>query len=256
MSDNLPTNPIFADLATEHVLTTFFEHMPLLGVGLDTQGKVTYINPFFLTVTGFTSEEVIGKNWFETFIPQQQRTMLVSTFTEILAKESFTRYENAIFTKSGELRQISWTNAVLKNTAGKPSGTLSIGEDISNLKNAEESLLESEERFRIMSELSQEGIAIHDHGVIVFCNRKLSDMSGYTVAEMVGKNVLSFFPPESQAIMKKHIDGEMEGCYKVIGNKKDGGTMSVEICGKMGEYRGHRVRMTTLRELTGSDSAT
>ncbi len=252
MSD-LPTNPIFSDLATERVLTTFFEHMPLIGVGLDTQGKVTYVNPFFLTVTGYTHEEAVGKNWFETFIPQSQRSMLLAAFADILAKESFTRYENAILTKSGELRQISWTNAILKDTAGKPLGTLSIGEDVSSLKNAEESLLESEERFRLLSELSREGIAIHDHGKIVFCNKKLSDMSGYTVSEMVGKNVLEFFPPESQEIMKKHIEGELEGCYKVTGTRKDGTAIPVEICGKMGEYRGQRVRMTTLRDLTETD---
>ncbi len=254
MSD-LPTNPIFSDLATERVLTTFFEHMPLLGVGLDTQGKVTYVNPFFLTVTGFTSEEVIGKNWFETFIPQPLRSMLVSTFAEILAKESYTRYENAIFTKSGELRQISWTNAVLKDPAGAPLGTLSIGEDVSNLKRAEGSLLESEERFRILSEVAQEGIAIHDNGIILLCNTKLADMSGYTVAEMIGKHVLDFFPAESQDLVKKHITEEAAGCYRVTAHKKDGTVAHVEICGQMAQYRGQRVRVTTIRELTEADKA-
>ena len=103
MSDTAPTNSIFADLATERVLTNFFERMPLIGVGLDTQGAVTYINPYFLTLTGYTREEVIGKNWFTTFIPKAQETMLTNAFTDILAKESYTRLENAILTKSGEL---------------------------------------------------------------------------------------------------------------------------------------------------------
>ena len=255
MTDNVLTNSIFADLATESALTTFFEHMPLIGIGLDTQGNVTYINPYFLTLTGYTREEVIGKNWFTTFIPKAQETMLTNAFTDILAKESYTRLENAILTKSGELRQISWTNAALKDAEGKPTGALSIGLDISNLKNAEQSLLEDEERFRILSDMTQEGIAIHDHGIIILSNRKLTEMSGYSEAELVGKNVLDFFPPESQAVMKKHMDQEIEGCYTVTGNKKDGSTTPVEICGRMADYRGHRVRVIIIRELRGADKA-
>lgn len=255
MTDTVPTNPIFSDFATEQVLTTFLEHMPLIGIGLDTQGVITYANPYFLTVTGFTREEVIGKNWFKTFIPETQKTMISSAFADILAKESYTRVENAILTKSGELRQISWTNALMKDTSGKLLGTLSIGMDISNLKNAEQFLLENEERFRILSEMAQEGIAIHDHGIILLSNKKLSEMSGYTDAELVGKQVLDFFLPESQEIMKKHIDQEIEGCYKATGKKRDGSTIPVEICGKMAEYHGRRVRVTTIRELTEADKA-
>lgn len=249
MPDTLPPNPIFTDAATENVLTTFFEKMPLLGVGLDTNGIVKYVNPYLLTVTGYTRDELIGKNWFETVIPKQLQLNITSTFADIIAKGTDTRYENAILTKTGEIRQVSWTNAVLKDASGKPAGTLSIGEDVTSLKNAVESLLESEERFRILSEVAQEGIAIHDNGIMILCNQKLAEMSGYTVEEMVGKHVLDFFPQESKEIVSKHLNEETAGCYRVIAHKKDGSTPEIEICGKMMQYQGRRVRVTTIQEL-------
>lgn len=250
MPDQPVPNPIFADAATEHILTTFFQNMPLLGVGLDTNGNITYVNPYFLTVTGFTAAEVLGKNWFEMFIPEPLRSTLASTFKDILAKDADTRYENAIFTKSGEIRQISWTNAVLKDKTGNATGTLSIGEDVTSLKRAEESLLESEERFRVLAEATQEGVAIHENGIILTCNQKLADMYGYTIAEMVGKNVLSLGPAASAEIVKKRIENEVEGCYQVTARKKDGTPMEIEICSKMTQYRGRRARVTTVREIT------
>lgn len=254
MPEPASPNPIFADAATEHVLTTFFQNMPLLGVGLDVNGNITYVNPYFLTVTGYTAAEVLGKNYFDLCIPQPLRSSLASAFADILAKNGDTRYENAILTKSAEARQISWTNAVLTDAAGKATGTLSIGEDVTSLKRAEESLLESEERFRVLADATQDGVALHDNGVIVLCNQKLADMGGYAVNEMIGKHILEFFPPESQEIVKKHMGDEAEGCYRVIAHKKDGTPEEIEICGKMTQYRGRRVRVTTIREIAQKQS--
>lgn len=253
MSDIHSPNPIFTEASTERVLMTFFQNMPLLGIGLDSHGNVTYVNPYFLTVTGYTEKEIIGKNYFASFIPEPLQSTLTSTFVDLLAKESDTRFENAILTKSGETRRISWTNAVLKDASGKATGTLSIGVDVTEIKSTMQSLLESEERFRILSELAQEGIAIHDNGILLLCNQKLAEMSGYTVAEMVGKHVLDFFPQESQEIVKRHITEEAGGCYRVKAHKKDGSVADVEICGKMAQYQGRRVRVTTLRELTEAE---
>lgn len=249
MPDQTPPTSLFADAATERVLTTFFENMPLLGVGLDTNGNITYVNPYFLTVTGYGKDEVVGKNWFTLFVPPPLQSTLSALFADLMAKDGDTRYENAVLAKSGETRQISWTNAVLQDANGKSTGTLSIGEDVTSLKRAEESLLESEERFRALAEAAREGVVIHDHGVILLCNQRLADMSGYTVAEMIGKNIMDFFPPESAEIVQKHMDEEKEGCYEVEAHKKDKTVTHIEICSRNTQYRGRRARVTTVREL-------
>lgn len=239
----------FADAATEHVLAALFEKMPLIGVCLDLQGNVAYVNPYFCTLTGYTSDEIIGKNWFSTLIPSPHRTMLTRAFQEIVTKNTNARFENPITTKSGEELLISWTNVLLHDLNGKSAGTVSIGEDVTDLKRAEEALLESEEKFRVLAEIAQEGIVIHDKGIILLCNQKFADMGGYNVTDIVGSDVMSFLPLESQDIVKKHMNDEAEGCYHVTGHKKDGTAVPVEICSKKIVYQGRQVRVATIREI-------
>src|SRR5581483_4077529 len=95
-------------------------------------GKVDYVNPHFLSLTGYTLEEVIGADWVERFIPMGQRTDMTRVFRELLDRELHSHYQNPILTKGGEERMISWNNTVLRDTDGRPSGTLSIAEDITD----------------------------------------------------------------------------------------------------------------------------
>lgn len=230
------------------IIASLFDKMPLIVVTLDGKGMVTYVNPYFYTISGFPQKEVIGKNWFTTFIPEEVRPVVNTSFEELLAKNENTRFENPIVTKSGDIRLISWTNVVMKDSEGTNVGTLSIGEDVTQLKHAEEALLESEEKFRVLSEIAQEGIVIHDAGIILLCNQKFADIGGYTVNEIIGKNIKTLMPPESYEVVKKHMDDASEGCYRIVGHRKDGSDVPVEICSKKITYRGETVRVATIRE--------
>lgn len=109
---------------------SLLENVRLVVVGLDNTGKVEFVNPFFLELTGYTQAEVQGKNWFETFLPLSEQQQLSSVFQELLEQEFHPYYQNAILTKSGEERIIAWNNTRLKNLQDEVIGTMSIGEDI------------------------------------------------------------------------------------------------------------------------------
>jgi PAS domain S-box-containing protein len=104
----------------------FLENVPLAVVGSDGDGKVDYVNPFFLKLTGYSKAEVLGQNWFEQFVPPIDP--LKALKTEPHNRQA--RVQKPILTKSGEERMMSWSNAVVKNSQGEAMGTLSIGEDI------------------------------------------------------------------------------------------------------------------------------
>ncbi len=108
---------------------SLLENVRLVVVGLDSRGKVEYVNPYFLELVGYTKAEVIGKDWFETFLPPHQRNRGQNNFIELLEKEFYTHNQN-ILTKSGEERVIAWNNTLLQDLQGYVIGTLSIGEDI------------------------------------------------------------------------------------------------------------------------------
>ncbi|MCA1992091.1 MAG: response regulator [Coleofasciculus sp. S288] len=109
---------------------SLLENVQLVVVGLDQRGNVEYVNPFFFSLTGYTQAEVLGKNWFETFIPPSHQQQFQIIFREILEHNLHPYHQNPILTKSGEERLIAWNNTLLQDAEGNIVGTMSIGEDI------------------------------------------------------------------------------------------------------------------------------
>jgi len=108
---------------------------------LDINANITLFNRFAEKLTGYKKEEVLGRNWFDLFIPKRNGSVIPDVFSKVLKKmPEFSSYENPVLCKDGTERLISWKNTVLKNDNGKISGILSIGTDITEHKKAEEEL--------------------------------------------------------------------------------------------------------------------
>ncbi len=82
---------------------------------------------------------MIGKNWFDTFIPERIRDEAKAVFSKLITGtlEGIDVYENPILSGSGEERLIRWHNSLLRDEHGRITGTLSAGEDITEWKKAE-----------------------------------------------------------------------------------------------------------------------
>jgi PAS domain S-box-containing protein len=116
---------------------TLLEDVRLIVVGLDANGNINYTNPFFLELTGYTSDELTGQSWFERFLPPQMRPNVSIAFRELCEQGFHTYYENSILTKQGSERVIAWNNTLLRSPQGEVIGTLSIGEDITERQEME-----------------------------------------------------------------------------------------------------------------------
>ena len=164
---------------SEERLRTLFETVNLIVLGIDADGRVNYVNPYMLQLTGYTSEETVGRDYFERFIPVAQRPEITRAVQELRDTGKHAHYQNAIRTKAGAERVISWHSIVLRDPLGHPTGTLSIGEDITEHAKLEQQYRQAQ-KMEAVGRLA--GGVAHDF------NNLLTAIFGYTdlLAEDLG----------------------------------------------------------------------
>ena len=114
-------------------------------VAIDAKGTVILVNQKGGEVLGYAQKEIIGKNWFDSFLPERIKDETKAVFDRLMAGElePIEYYENPVLTKLGEERIIAWHNTILTDDENNISGTLSSGEDITKQKATEVALQEA-----------------------------------------------------------------------------------------------------------------
>ncbi|MBI4944961.1 MAG: PAS domain S-box protein [Bacteroidetes bacterium] len=127
-------------LKEKELTQRYLDIAPVIFVVVDRDQKVVHINKAGCYLLGYNEEEIIGKNWFESFLPQEGRDAAKLFFKEMMPGEhkivSF--YESTIITKEGTHRLISWKNSFVYDEAENIVSTLSSGEDITEKRKQEE----------------------------------------------------------------------------------------------------------------------
>jgi PAS domain S-box-containing protein len=110
----------------------FLDLVGMIIVVIDSDQKVSYINKKGCEILGHEKGDILGKNWFNNFLPEKIRNDIRTVYSKLMAGEiELAEYfDNVVLTKDGQERIIGWHNAVLKSDAGIIIGTLSCGEDI------------------------------------------------------------------------------------------------------------------------------
>jgi two-component system cell cycle sensor histidine kinase/response regulator CckA len=123
-------------------------------------------------------------------------------------------------------------------------------QDITERKLGEVALQESEERFRRLSDASFEGIVFSDEGKVIVANARLAEMLGCEMEELMGSSVSDWIAPESREIVTKSIRAGSEEPYENLLQRKDGSTLPVESRARYLPWKGKRVRMTAIRDIS------
>lgn len=127
------------------------ENVRLIVAQINLDGVVTFANSYCLDVLGYGSEDVIGKNWFDCFVPPEidLKSVFLSGKGSRNGSPSIPpHYENDIITRTGERRTIFWNNTYLYDSDGTIMGITGIGEDVTDRRLMEKKLTESESRLR------------------------------------------------------------------------------------------------------------
>lgn len=110
---------------------------------LDRDAKIVRFNRFAEELTGYLMDDVRKADWFETFLPERERKRVRVVFERAIQGEPVEGVVNSINTKSGE-RDITWFTRALRDEADEIIGVLSIGHDITDLRDAQRQLVQAE----------------------------------------------------------------------------------------------------------------
>jgi PAS domain S-box-containing protein len=203
-------------------------------VAIDSEQRVGLINKKGCEILGYKEHEILGKNWFDNFLPERIRDHVREIFKKVMVGEIEGQeyYENPILTKDGQERLIAWHNTVLRDDKGEVIATLSSGEDITERKRAEQALRESEERFRGIFENSFIGLyRTTPDGRILMANPALVRMLGFSTFEELSQRDLEkegFVPSNARSEFKRKIevDGQVAG-LESMWLRRDGSVLFV-----------------------------
>jgi diguanylate cyclase (GGDEF)-like protein/PAS domain S-box-containing protein len=147
---------------SERRFSELLSNVQLLSVMITREGKVTYCNDFLLRLTGWQREEVLGRDWFEVFAPDDA-SRRAETLAPLLAGAPGTmHHENHIVTRAGERRLIHWNNTLLRTESGDVVGTAHIGEDITDRSKAEKRIRHLNRVYAVLSGINTLIVRVRD----------------------------------------------------------------------------------------------
>jgi PAS domain S-box-containing protein len=125
-----------------------------------------------------------------------------------------------------------------------------VARDLTEIRQAEGSLRESQERFKTLADVAFEGIAITEAGRVVDVNRRCSEILRASPAELLGRSVVDFVAPESRETVAQHLRSGSEAPYEHIALRADGTRVPVEAQAKNATIGGRNLRVTALRDVS------
>ena len=187
----------------------------------------TYHGPASEAVTGYTAEEFNADPflWIR-MVPPEDQDIVRAQASEILSGHEPRPVEHRIIRKDGQIRWVSNSLVPTRDGQGNLVSYDGLLRDITNRKRAEETLRESEERYRQLVETMNEGLAMADQDYIfTFVNERLSEMLGYSREEMLGRHIMEFVHEDYKDLMHDQIVRRQRGdagSYEIDWRAKDG----------------------------------
>jgi len=203
----------------------------------DLDGKIIDVNEATLKMydTDY-KRDLIGKNSFDLIAPEEREKALVGT-KEVLERGYVKNREYHVVTKDGSRISVEMSASIMKDVDGKPIGFVGISRDVSERKQMELALKQSEEKYRKLVENSKDSIVVIDlNGNVQFANKVTEELTGFTSEDGIRMNVRKITPlkywPKSLAMLLKARKGEQIPYFESMIRRKDGKLIPVESGGQ------------------------
>jgi len=135
----------------------YLDFAPVMFVALDIDGNIMVANKKTCQLLQCSQDQIIGKNWFENFLPEEIRPAVRQFHKQLVTGQTgtITYHENPVVSSDGKQRIIAWHNTLICDDSGKITGMLAAGEDITEKKLIEEDLKNAQKQAKQMAEKAE-----------------------------------------------------------------------------------------------------
>lgn len=132
---------------SEQRFAEMMQDINMIFINIDLNSKIIFCNKYLLSVTGYTEEELIGKNSVDVFVPIDEKDRTEEGLQELFENNrDLHQFESKILTKDNEELYVSWHNSVITDSYGTIKGIASLGENITEKKATLDKLKEAKEK--------------------------------------------------------------------------------------------------------------
>ncbi len=225
---------------------------------VDAKGLYTYASPVVEKVIGYKPEEIVGKkHFYDLFHPEEREELKKAAFQAFAQKRPIRDFVNRNVHKNGTTVWLSTSGVPIVDEKGKLRGYRGADTDITERKKIEQTLKDSEEKYRKLFNEAIDAIFVADAetGIIIDCNRAATELTGKTKSELIGMQQRLLHPKSERKgkfseTFEKHISDE-EG--QIIASQvvtKKGEIIDVMIKGSLVEVKGKKLLQGIFRDVT------
>lgn len=229
-----------------NLLRTLIDNLPDLVYVKDTESRLMLVNRASLERGQKTAAELIGKTDFDLHPPELAAQYYADDQMVIQSGQAILDREEPNIDSAGQLRWFSTTKVPLRDSQGQVIGLVGMSRNITERKQMEETLRQSEERFALAVQGSNDGIWEHDMvNNVIYWSPHLFELFGYAPNE--------FEPTFDMFVSSLHPDDKERAFAAIEAHLKNRIPFDIEhrLCTKSGEYRWFRNRGQTVWDETG-----
>ncbi|MBH8553225.1 PAS domain S-box protein [Nostocaceae cyanobacterium CENA357] len=211
-------------------------------------GAIIEANNAFLEMVDYTREDMLaGRIQWHEMTPPEYIEESEAAIAKLRTIGVCTPFEKEYIRKDGSRVPVLIGSALLESNQQQ---VISFVLNLSDHRQIENAWRESQSRFRALADATIEGVIIHENGKVLDANPAVAKMFGYELNKIIGMSAAELLTPESQKIFIENLNFFDDKPYELIGVKKDGTHIFLEVVGKSCIYQGRSVRVATGRDIT------
>jgi len=226
---------------------TITQTSPVFFVAINAKGKTLMMNETMLKTLRYTSEEVVGKNYLTTFVPQEDRAKLSQVFQELIKDNVPNLNENQIVAKDGQKLLVEWHGRPAFKANGDFDYFFGVGIDITGRKQAEE-------LFKELFNSSPNAIFIIQDKKFKLINPQFTKEIGYKEEEVIKFDLFKLIYPEDRKMVGekviKMLKGELSSGFEYRGVRKNGEIRWILEAVTSITYKGKKAILGSFKDIT------